>query len=103
MKNIENVLREYVRRLPEEDVRHLGSLFSQSLGGDKAELADLLSKERSIDNWLTSADGSKEWFDMVALVGEFVKKEVARRHGDRKSRKAAEKASEKASEKSENS
>jgi hypothetical protein len=32
---------------------------------------------------------------MVALVGEFVRKEVARRHGDRKSKKAAEKAAEK--------
>lgn len=82
MKKIENVLKEYARKLSDEDLRYLTVRFSQSLSGDKAELAESLSKERSIDNWLSSASSSTEWFDMLDMVGDFIKNENTRRYGD---------------------
>lgn len=98
MKKIENVLKEFVRKLSDEDLRYLSVRSTQSLSGDKAELAEFLAKERSIDNWLSSASSCVEWFDMVDMVGDFVKKENSRRYGDdNKSSKSDRKSKERQS------
>lgn len=82
MKKIENVLKEYVRKLSDEDLRYLSIRFTHSLSGDKAELAEFLSRERSVDNWLSAASSCTEWFDMLDMVGDYVKKENIRRYGE---------------------
>ena len=75
MKNSDTLLKEYVRRLTDEDVRFLFSRFSQMLFGDRAEIVDFLSQTRDIDRHLQSATSSYELFNMVDAIGDLAKKE----------------------------
>jgi len=79
MKNSDTLLREYVRRLTDEDLRFIFSRFSQMLFGDRAEIVEFLSETRDIDRYLQAATSSFELFNMVDQVGELAQKEYARR------------------------
>ena len=79
-----DVLREYVRRLTDEDLNYLRTRFRQRLSGDISEIAMLLAKDTEVDSWLKEADGADEWFNMVDRVGFFVDKECERRNQDRR-------------------
>lgn len=68
----ENFLKEYVRRLSDEDLRNLSNRFVQNLCGDKAEISEILSKNSEVDKWLRSASGSSEFFDMLDEVEKLV-------------------------------
>ena len=46
-----------------------------------AEAIDFLSKVREIDKWLSSAEGSSEFYDMVDMVYFAVNKEHEKRSG----------------------
>lgn len=72
MKNIDSMLKEYVRRLNDDELRFLFSRYSQLLCGDRAEVVDFLSQTKDIDRWLSSATSSFELFNMVDEVGELV-------------------------------
>ena len=67
-----DALREYVRRLSDDDFRFLCSRFSQMLCGDRAEILEFVSRNKEIDRWLSSASGSKELFDLVDQLGDAV-------------------------------
>jgi len=79
MKNSDTLLKEYVRSLRDEDLRFIFSRFSQMLFGDRAEIVEFLSETREIDRYLQSATSSFELFNMVDQIGDFAKKEYARR------------------------
>jgi hypothetical protein len=83
MKNCDNAVREYVRRLSEDDLRFLNSRLGQQLFGDRAEASGFLSQNREIDRWLSSAVTATEFFDGLDLVAEYVEKECARRFDKR--------------------
>jgi hypothetical protein len=79
MKKADVTLKEYVKKLSDDSLYFLNIRLSQAMCGDRADIADFLSQDRGLDNWLQSATTAEEWFDMVDLVGEFVRKEVNRR------------------------
>ena len=80
------VLREYVRRLNDEDLGYLRTRFRQRLSGDMSDIAAILSKDLEIDVWLKEAISADEWFNMMDRVGFHVDKECERRSQDRRSR-----------------
>ena len=80
MKKTDAVLKEYVRGLSDEDLRFLNSRFQQLLCGDRAEIADILFKDKDVDRWLASATSAEDWFDMLDVVGQNVVREAKRRH-----------------------
>lgn len=90
MKDQDVIVTEYVKRLTDETLRFLNTRFSQDLPGDKAVIAETLSRDREIDKWLSSAVSGEEWFDMVDEIGEELKKEYATRLGKNRSKRKAE-------------
>lgn len=83
MKKAESILKEYVRRLNDDTLRVLYSRLSQSMCGDVAEAAEVLSQDRTIDNWLSTASSAADWYSMLDLIEEYVRKEHSRRSGDK--------------------
>ena len=87
MKN-ENVLLEYVSRLSDDDLYYLCQRYASTTGGDRAEVANFVGRNRSMDRWLGSANGSNEWFDMIDLLGDHARKELECREKEKKAESA---------------
>ncbi len=79
----ENSLREFARRLSEEDLKFLFIRFNQMLGGDRGDIVEFLSRFNDIDKWLRTSVGADELFEMLGQVGDSVKSEYTRRYNDR--------------------
>jgi hypothetical protein len=79
MKKNDLVLREYSKRLSDEDLRYLNGRFLQNLQDDRAEIFNKLSADKDVDQWLKGALSGDELFNMVDKVGEFVMREAKRR------------------------
>jgi hypothetical protein len=75
VKKSDTILREYVRKISDDDLRFLNMRFSQTLAGDRAEVAEVLAKDKDVDKWLSSATCAVEWFDMLDQMAEYVQKE----------------------------
>ena len=84
MKNIDTMLKEYVRRLNDDDLRYLFSRYSQLLCGDRADAINFLSQAKDVDRWLSSASSSFELFNMVDELGELVTEAYNAKFEDRK-------------------
>ena len=81
------VVKEYVKRISDDDLSFLGIRFKQNLIGDKVEIALKLAEDEEIDRWLASSASSDEWFEMVDAIGECVKSEYNRRWDDDRPKK----------------
>lgn len=79
MKTPETIIKEYVRRLSEDEINFLNPRFNQLLFGDRADIVDLLSKDKHIDKLLASASDATQWFDLLEAIGNAVKKEYEHR------------------------
>jgi hypothetical protein len=79
MKKVNVNLNEYVRRLSDGDLSFLRARFVQNLCGDRADVLNLLSRDREIDRWLATAVGGDELFDMLETLGEHICDEYDRR------------------------
>ncbi len=79
MKKNDGMLKEYVRRLSNDDLQCIYELMVHNQPGDLANSADFLSQDKEMDRWLASAKIGKEWFDMMDCVKDFVKREYAYR------------------------
>lgn len=79
MKKNDLMLKEYSKRLSDEDLRFLNVRFTQNLQDDRADIFNKLSADKEMDNWLRSAANGEELFDMVDKVSEFVLRESKRR------------------------
>lgn len=88
----ENIVREYVRRLSDDDLKNISSRLTQNLSGDKAEVADMLSKSIEIDKWLRSANSSNEFFSMMDEIEREVSFEFQKRNEKEKLDKKEEKS-----------
>jgi hypothetical protein len=79
MKKPNALLREYVSSLSDVELRDLGQRFSQRLCGDYAEAAQMLQRDREVDQWLRTAESATNWFEMVDRTAEAVTREQKRR------------------------
>jgi len=79
MRNPDSFLRNCIKSLTEDYLYFLNSRFSQNYCGDRAEVAISLQKISTIDRWLSSAKTANEWFDMMDLVADCVKREQINR------------------------
>lgn len=70
MKKPDTLVREYVRRLSDDDLHNICTRLSQHVAGDWAECAMIFERDKEINRWLLSANGADEWFDMVDSIGQ---------------------------------
>lgn len=76
---VDVIVKEYVKRISDDDLAYLGLRFKQDLFGDKAEIAEKVSKDAEIDSWLAASTSTEELFSMIDVIGAHVKSEYARR------------------------
>lgn len=76
MKKIETYLREYARRLSDEDLQYLCSRFNQALCTDLFDISNFFSRDRELDRWLATAQSSDEFYEMLDLVESYLDKEA---------------------------
>lgn len=79
MKKYNDTVRDYVRRLNDDDIKFLSSRLSNRLGGDLGEAFDLIQCNQDMDRWLSSADNADDFFDMVDIIDNQIQQEVKRR------------------------
>lgn len=80
-KTYESLLKEYAKKLSEDTLEYLYVRFKQNLCGDRAEIADMISRDKNMDRLLAGATDSDEWFNLIDLVGEYVIVEYDKRTG----------------------
>jgi len=82
MKKVETILKEYVGKLSDENLKFLDSRLNQRLSGDLAEALSFLAQTHDMDRWLSTAKGATEFYDMVDTVARNVEREYKKRHRD---------------------
>jgi len=81
MKKFNDVLKEYVRRLNDDDLKYIGMRLANRLGGDLGEAVEVVQRQPEMDRWLSSATSADDFFNMVDQVDSYVQLEVKKRFG----------------------
>lgn len=80
MKRSINVyLKEYCKRLSDENIDFLSQRLSQRLSGDIAETLNFIGETREIDKWLGSAVSCDDLFSMLDKFQEILDSEASSR------------------------
>ncbi len=82
MKKIDTVLKEYVTKLPFDNLKYLYDRFDERVGPDLSEAIEFIAKNSDIDKFLGAAKDGEEFWAVVDLVSAAVVKEFARRTPD---------------------
>lgn len=90
MKRTDAQIREFCRTLSDEQLRFINMRFYQNYPGDRAEVLEILSKNKSVDKYLSSAISCDEFFNFYDHVGDLIKQEVDRRKKPLSARKEQE-------------
>lgn len=73
------VVKEYLRRLSDEDLGLILDRLTQPVSGDRADVSFLFAKDKDIDKWLSQAKSAFEWFDKVDMIQDQGEAELGRR------------------------
>jgi hypothetical protein len=82
MKKVDFVIRDYVSKLPFDNLRWLAERFEERIGPDLSEAIEFISKNSEIDKFLGTAKDYVEFWTAVDQVAAYVEKEFARRSPD---------------------
>jgi len=74
-----DTLKEYARKLSDDDLHYLHLRFSQRIGADVAEAIELIQQNADMDYWLSLAKTSTDFFDMIDIVDNGIQSEMKRR------------------------
>lgn len=74
-----DTVREYTRKLNDDDLRYLHLRLTQRVAGDVGEALELIQRHSDMDHWLSHAKSSNELFDMIDVVDASVQNEAKRR------------------------
>jgi hypothetical protein len=73
------VVKEYVRRLSDDDLNMVVERLTQPICGDRADVSLIFEKDKEIDKWLCQAKGAEEWFDRVDSIQDQAVAELDKR------------------------
>lgn len=82
MKKPETLLKEYVTRLSDENLKFANGRLTQRLAGDLPEVLDFFSKSNDMDRWLSSAKTCDDFYNMLDFAHKVLDKEYTKRFGD---------------------
>ena len=72
-------IKEYARKLSDEDLRFLNMRLSQRIGADVAEAVELLQRNSDVDHWLGLSKSASDFYDMIDTVDVALQTEAKRR------------------------
>lgn len=81
MKKVSDTLKEYAKKLNDEDLKFLSTRFNQRIGSDLSDIVEFTQKSPEIDKWLMTAESAGDFFDMLDQIEYFVQQEGKRRFG----------------------
>ncbi len=74
-----DVVKEYSRKISDDDVRFLAMRLSQRIGADVAEAIELLQRNQELDHWLSLSKNANDLYDMIDLIDSTLQNEAKRR------------------------
>ena len=83
MKQSDVVLTEYAKRLSDVDLSWLRIRCKQDVCGDKADIANFLSRDKDVDRLLLTSSSADDLFDMLEQAGNCIQQEYNRRNDSR--------------------
>lgn len=70
---------EFANSISEEELRHLASRMNERKSGDLAEVINRLSKNRDMDDVLSSASSADEFFDYCDEIAIILSREAKKK------------------------
>jgi hypothetical protein len=74
-----DIVKEYARRLNDDDLHFVGIRLNQRSGGDVGEAVEFMQKNPDIDKYLASATNADAFFDMLDLLDSHIQTEAKKR------------------------
>lgn len=74
-----DTVREYVRRLTDDDLRYLHMRLTQRVAEDVGEAVEFLQQNADVDHWLGLSKSATELFEMIDVIDAAVGTEAKRR------------------------
>lgn len=82
IKKIDSVIKEYVSKLPFDNLKYLFDRFDERVGPDLSEAIEFVSKNSEIDRLFAAAKNYEEFWSAVDAVSAAVEREFMRRTPD---------------------
>lgn len=79
MKKYSDGIKDYIRKMSDEDLRYLQFRLGHRIGGDLAEAIDFLQKNHEVDRLFASASSAFELFDLVDGIDYLLQQEARKR------------------------
>lgn len=76
MRVKESLVREYVRRLNDEEFSYLYLRLRDNCPGDAEQVLEFLQKAPEMDRWLRTAGSVTEFYEMIDFIYHFMDSEV---------------------------
>lgn len=74
-----DTIKEYARKLSDDDLRFIHMRLSQRIGADVAEAVEFMQRNADINYWLDTSKSANEFFDMIDAIDNATQNEVKRR------------------------
>lgn len=79
MRKSDTMLKEYVQKLNNDNLKFLSDRLNNRLNGDLAEALNFMSNNQELDRWLSNARSSEDLYDNIDTAQEYVFREYDRR------------------------
>ena len=75
-----NIVAEFLQNISDEDLRFVTTRLTDRMVGDLSEVLNYISKNRNIDNFLSSSSSSIEVYDKCDQIRDQAHRECKRRN-----------------------
>lgn len=82
MKKPDIYLKEYAQKLSDENLKFLAISLSQNIDDDMSKVFNYFVEVKEIDRWLSSAQNSNEFYEMLDFISEITSKEYEKRYNN---------------------
>ena len=79
MKDLRSVVREYAQNISEGQLEVLTLRLTQKLQGDVAYVLDVMSGDKNIDSFLSSANSADEFFYTIDQITQVLQQECKKK------------------------
>ena len=75
-----DVIRDYISKVSDDELSFLKERLSARLAGDLAAVLDILSKNKVVDQYISSSNSSDEIYNVLDMFEEQVNREFSKRN-----------------------
>jgi hypothetical protein len=79
VNKFQDTLKEYAKKLSDDDLRWLNTRLTQRIGGDVGEAIEFMQDSQEMDRWLQLNNSAAEFFEMVDQIDIQLQYELKKR------------------------